>query len=503
MNWECPNSTQYCSWILELQEYDFTIRHRKGEDHQNADALSRYPQCEQCQVNHTDPRKKRNTLRLQLIQEDSDAVTTFINILKQDKEISLSQLNLKQPELKYLWKNKERLIIKSNELFIRADEKLLKIPFQKEREKLINNIHDQLGHLGQNKCYSRIKLNYYWFNMEQEVKDIIRSCQQCQRYKPDHTKKQSYGHLNTKSIFDTLSLDIIGPFKQTPKGYSYLLGIIDNFSKYVMLCPLKTLTSLAIIQAVKKKWISIFGIPNKIHSDNHSVFCSENFKAFCKSYDIKKSYSAPYFPQSDGIIERTFKTIKPLIFIALESPRFRYWTDTINRIEIALRNTVSKTTGKTPSFLVFNRELRHIFDLKDHKIIDKENNENSNENDSKFTLGEKVLIKLMNKCTGSKCYDGPYKIIRHVGNKMYELQRNEREKPVIRSGRHLKKYYGQNELDDGATSIISARAVENRNITNDSTIQSQDRQNEAIPETSVRRYPRRQRIRQERYGYDI
>ena len=34
---------QLARWLERLQEYDFEIRHRKGSQHQNADALSRYP----------------------------------------------------------------------------------------------------------------------------------------------------------------------------------------------------------------------------------------------------------------------------------------------------------------------------------------------------------------------------------------------------------------------------------------------------------------------------
>ena len=48
LNWERPNTSQYCSWIAELEVYDFVIEHRKGVDHINGDALSRLPACQQC-----------------------------------------------------------------------------------------------------------------------------------------------------------------------------------------------------------------------------------------------------------------------------------------------------------------------------------------------------------------------------------------------------------------------------------------------------------------------
>ena len=39
---------QVARWLQRLQEYDFTIEHRRGEHHRNADALSRRPCIEEC-----------------------------------------------------------------------------------------------------------------------------------------------------------------------------------------------------------------------------------------------------------------------------------------------------------------------------------------------------------------------------------------------------------------------------------------------------------------------
>ena len=60
LNWDKPNTSQYCSWRAELESYDMEVVYRPGRLHANADALSRLPQCEQCEVKHDDPQKKRN-----------------------------------------------------------------------------------------------------------------------------------------------------------------------------------------------------------------------------------------------------------------------------------------------------------------------------------------------------------------------------------------------------------------------------------------------------------
>jgi hypothetical protein len=60
LNWNSPNTSQYCIWKSELEIFDMEIEFRKGKDHNNADGLSRPAPCEQCALQHEDPKKKRN-----------------------------------------------------------------------------------------------------------------------------------------------------------------------------------------------------------------------------------------------------------------------------------------------------------------------------------------------------------------------------------------------------------------------------------------------------------
>ena len=92
LDWKNPNTSQDCSWRAELEEFDMQIEYRKGKYHQNADALSRLEQCEQCHLKHIGPKKKRNVKILRVMntsniqQEHDPDIKIVFELLKMKKK---------------------------------------------------------------------------------------------------------------------------------------------------------------------------------------------------------------------------------------------------------------------------------------------------------------------------------------------------------------------------------------------------------------------------------
>ena len=57
--------------------------------------------------------------------------------------------------------------------------------------------------------------------------------------------------------------------------------MIDSYSKYVLLEPLKSGNSEKIYSVIKKKWIVYFGGPEQLHSDRGLNYNSEEMKQSC------------------------------------------------------------------------------------------------------------------------------------------------------------------------------------------------------------------------------
>ena len=70
------------------------------------------------------------------------------------------------------------------------------------------------------------------------------------------------------------------------KGIRYLLCVIDLFSSYAWVIPLKNKKGESIVEGFKKILDDSNRKPNKICVDNGSKFCNNKFKHFFKNNDI-------------------------------------------------------------------------------------------------------------------------------------------------------------------------------------------------------------------------
>jgi transposase InsO family protein len=81
-------------------------------------------------------------------------------------------------------------------------------------------------------------------------------------------------------------LDIVGPLRKVPTGYTHLLVAVDKFSKWI---EARLITNLRAEQAVSffTDIVHRFGVPNSIITDNSSQFTSRKFLEFCDKHHIR------------------------------------------------------------------------------------------------------------------------------------------------------------------------------------------------------------------------
>ena len=546
MNWKTPNTSQYCRWRQELEIFDMDVRYRKGEEHLNADALSRWPHCEQCEVNHKDPKRKTNVKNLENEQDKVERVfcrniVSLKSNLDQSKDpnikivmdlLKAGRIDEKDPneissygaEAVILWKRRKELRLRGGQLFILLNDSQYRLIVPKEsRTSLIKTAHETFAHIGVKKTLNLMKESYYWLNMDTEVKVVIGMCKSCAERKISPLKKHETGTLQSSYPFQRISIDITGPLISGRNGERYILGIIDNFSRFVSLIPLKQATGVDVAKALYKRWITVFGSPESIHSDRGTEFENEVIRDLCTLFNIRKSKSSPYYPKGNSMIERTFKTVKDMLYASMRSCG-RNWTEVIPAVEMALRSCQHNETKFSPYEVVFGRkmttplsiqmdnykntrkvnvskyvsDIRQSMDQINQSIRQKINGGRSmpGKQMATFKEGETVMAKILPriKGLGQPRYDGPYTIQKIKGKWCYELRHQRTGKVIERNYYHLKKCYSNIEHEDSDTSV---RSYSTRKVTK--TRRNPVRMRTRTDET--RRYPVRMRTRTDKFGY--
>ena len=104
-------------------------------------------------------------------------------------------------------------------------------------------------------------------------------------------------------------MDILDVCDPTPEGFRYISVIADYFSKWTEAFPMKNKCADTVADLLVDNIILRFGMPLVIHSDQGREF--EN--GLCTLLGCTKTRTAPYHPESDGMIERFNRTCLMLL----------------------------------------------------------------------------------------------------------------------------------------------------------------------------------------------
>jgi len=125
------------------------------------------------------------------------------------------------------------------------------------------------GHFGTYKTIGRVRANFYWPKMDEQITEYVRSCDICQHNKVIRHKK--YGPLEPIDVpmkpWTSISMDLIVGLPKS-EGYTKIWVIVDRFSKMAHFIPLKTeehIKELALI-FLKEIW-PLHGLPETIICD--------------------------------------------------------------------------------------------------------------------------------------------------------------------------------------------------------------------------------------------
>ncbi|GFV88695.1 retrovirus-related Pol polyprotein from transposon 412 [Trichonephila clavipes] len=142
---------------------------------------------------------------------------------------------------------------------------------------------------------------------------------------------------------------------------TYLLSLTTS-RKWPEVYPIPDQEAPTVAEAVVQHWISRYGVPLQLHSDQGRNFVSAVLKGVCELLGIDKTKTTPLHPQSDGMVERFNRTILNNLSLMV-SKNQQDWDQKVPLFLLAYRSAVHETTGYSPSQMLFGRDLRLPCDL--------------------------------------------------------------------------------------------------------------------------------------------
>jgi hypothetical protein len=343
-------------WMEELSDANFVIEHIRGKENVVADALSRRPDYQDDSKRHESAILKESEGNLviavaptQVIElHDQDMDNLLQKFRTSDEFVNKGYKDMTCHEGLYYWKS------------------LIVVPRNCERD-VMRHYHESpiQGHPGTERMMEKIQKYFYIPKLYRKTKAFILNCDDCQKNK--EVRHKPYGYMNSQeedmSLWSDLSMDFMEGLimVQDPlshKAMSAILVIVDRLSKYAILIPTwKDLTVEELKTLLLREVFKFIGFPKRIISDRDKLFRSELWQNITKAMGTNHRLSTSHHQQTDGQTERKIQEIIQWLRHYLDFNQ-ENWLELLPVMQLCLNESMSTTTGATPSEIVWKTSLK-------------------------------------------------------------------------------------------------------------------------------------------------
>ena len=339
-------------WAILLAAHDYEIKFKGTAEHCNADGLSRLP-LQDAVTERIDDAGVFNLSQLDRLPVTADDIRratakdkTLSQVLRYTEEGWPTVQET--PALEPFRAKRNELILQSGCLMwgIRVV-----IPAVL-RDRVLEVLHE--SHLGVVRMKTLARGYVWWFNIDRDIEQLVRSCTQCQSFGNSPPPIVLHPWAFPEKPWQRLHIDFAGPFHNC-----YFFVIVDAYSKWPEVIMMKTTTASRTIEVLRDIFAR-YGLPAQIVSDNGPQFTSAEFSDFLRTNNIKHTRSAPYHPATNGLAERFIQTMKRSLRRSSHERSLRHC---LSNFLLTYRTTQHATTHETPArlFLAFHPRTRLDF----------------------------------------------------------------------------------------------------------------------------------------------
>lgn len=411
-------------WIMQMQEYDYTVVHRAGVRMRHVDALSRV-------VMQVDNRF------LSVIKERQRSDEQLVAIVKILEDKPFDDYVMRSEVLMRMVNGKQLLVVPNS---MQLD--------------ILRKVHDN-GHFCAQKMKDVVEQDYYIPKLSAKIDTIVKSCVPCILAERKRGKREGLLRPIPKEDAPLLTyhIDFLGPLELTCKKYKHLFVVVDAFTKFVWIYAVKSTAAKEVIDCLGKQQ-QIFGNPKRIVSDRGSAFTGNDFKDYCEQEGIEHVLVTTGVPRGNGQVERVNQVIIPLL-TKLSGDKPEKWYKHVQKVQQCINSHHQRSVDHTPFELMVGVKMRQqedvgllkeldeelanvfIFEREQMRLIAKQNIERAQEQQrqyydrkcktsKQYRIGDIVAIERTQFGPGLKLkgkFLGPYSVVETIGRDRYRVRK--------------------------------------------------------------------------------
>lgn len=232
-----------------------------------------------------------------------------------------------------------------------------------------------------------LKKNGYMFP-RRIIKEWLSNQNEYTLHKPAR-KKFPRNKTIVYGIDDTWQADLVDmqKYSKENRGFKFLLCVIDIFSKYAWVIPLKNKTNTSVISAFKK----IFSErkPKRIQTDQGQEFVGRETQKYLKSEGVQ--FYIIFSEQKAAIVERFNRTLKEKMWrFFTKSGDYKY-INNLNNIVNSYNNSYHRSIKKEPINVSDKNKDEIFFNLYGYNTSDDEKKDLDYD---KIKLNNKLTLKI-------------------------------------------------------------------------------------------------------------
>jgi hypothetical protein len=226
--------------------------------------------------------------------------------------------------------------------------------------KIISMIHNSLvGHHGVERSMQKLmSLGHKWKDMRSHVRRFKKMCACCQKMENIGPPIKAHKFtVSSNSPMSVLAIDFIEGLIPDEYGNNTIMVVIDTFSRFVELFPMKGNSAQVAAHALIQH-IGRYGMPYQITSDKGSAYISKLIKEIIDMMGTNLVHTMAYSKQENAIVERANKEIERHIrnFI-FDNEVIQKWSKYIPLVQRICNSCKHRITGVTPAEILFGNAV--------------------------------------------------------------------------------------------------------------------------------------------------